>query len=820
MPAPAFWGSRIDASSTDGGAQYQSSFTALNDGTFVGVWVDEGNDGDVWGQLFNADGSKKGDVFKINTVDSGFQINPVVTALKGGGFAVAFASFNGTDMDVRARVFDRNAQPINANEITFGSAAGNQTKPAITAFGDGFIVSHLGYNGTTGVSNFVFNATGTVIGTTAIDGGTYLSPSVAVTDLGLYNGLFLTAAMLPNNSIVLRSQSGSTISSEWFIPSDAEVNRSDVRVTALKDGKFIVTWIASDPFSKDYVQAVIYGADGVASQRIDLLEGQLGKRYEKMAVTVLADGGFAIAVQMQTSNDIIACAFASNGTATGASFTVHPGGNAGTQSDPTITGLADGRFIVGWSDDGGGPGAPPSHIKAQIFDPRGLDINWTGTDGSEQFAGSNGSDILHGGAGNDSLYGGAGTDGLHGDAGADYLDGGADWDYASYEFATSAVTVNLEDTGLNTGDAAGDAYSGIEAFVGSSHNDTLIGANERRNEFYAKAGNDKIVGGNIGDTLYGELGHDTIEGGAGNDSLNSGEGDDRLDGGAGLDTLVGSAGDDVYVIDAEDVLVEEANGGTDTVFVGFSYTLGANFENLSALEAGAINLTGNNSANTLTGNASANVLNGLGGNDMLIGGAGSDTLAGGAGDDTYISDGTDVIVELAGEGYDTVFAGGSYTLHANIERVVASGSAALNLTGNTGANVIEGNAGNNKIAGGLGLDTLTGGLGKDIFVFDTRLNKNTNLDRVLDFNVRDDSIYLENKYMTKIGKGSLKKPLKIDQNAFWVGSAAHDADDRIIYNKKTGALSYDADGTGSIKAVQIAVLSKNLKMTYADIFVI
>ncbi|NIX77069.1 calcium-binding protein [Microvirga terricola] len=639
MPAPVSWGARIDASSTDDGTQYHSNFTALKDGTFVAVWADNGNDADtdVWGQLFNADGSKKGDAFKVNTVDSGYQINPVVTALKGGGFAVAFASYNGTNMDVRARVFDQNAQPVNANEITFGSAAGDQTKPAIAAFGDGFLVSHLGYNGTTGVSNFVFGATGGVVGTTMIIGGTYQSPSVAVTDFGRYKGLFLTAALASDNSILVRSQSASAIDQEWTIPVDPNLIRSDVRITALKDGKFIVTWIASDPFSTDTVQTIIYGADGVASQTIDLLSG--GRRYEKTAVTVLADGGFAIAVQ-KTSNDIIARAFASNGTATGDSFTVHPNGNAGMQTDPTITGLADGRFVVGWADDGGGPGGPPSHIKAQIFDPRSPGINWTGTDGSEQFAGTNGADVLRGGGGDDSLSGGAGNDDLHGE-----------------------------------------------------------------------------------------------------------DGSDRLDGGTGRDTLTGGAGDDIYVIDAEDILIEQANGGTDTIFAGFSYVLGATFENLSALETGAINLTGNDSANTVTGNASANVLNGLSGNDMLIGGAGN-TLA------------------------------------------------------------------------GLGLDTLTGGVGKDIFVFDTKLNKKTNLDRVLDFNVRDDSIYLENKYMTKIGKGTPKKPLKIDKKAFWVGSGAHDADDRIIYNKKTGVLSYDADGTGSIKAVEIAVLSKNLKMTYADIFVI
>jgi Ca2+-binding RTX toxin-like protein len=66
----------------------------------------------------------------------------------------------------------------------------------------------------------------------------------------------------------------------------------------------------------------------------------------------------------------------------------------------------------------------------------------------------------------------------------------------------------------------------------------------------------------------------------------------------------------------------------------------------------------------------------------------------------------------------------------------------------------------------------------------------------------------------------LTKPLKIKKDMFWIGDKAHDASDRVIYNNKTGALSYDQDGTGAKAAVQIATLNKNLKMTFADFFVI
>ena len=48
-----------------------------------------------------------------------------------------------------------------------------------------------------------------------------------------------------------------------------------------------------------------------------------------------------------------------------------------------------------------------------------------------------------------------------------------------------------------------------------------------------------------------------------------------------------------------------------------------------------------------------------------------------------------------------------------------------------------------------GNDVLIGGKGKDVFVFSTALNKATNLDRITDFNVKDDSIYLENDIFKK-----------------------------------------------------------------------
>jgi len=137
------------------------------------------------------------------------------------------------------------------------------------------------------------------------------------------------------------------------------------------------------------------------------------------------------------------------------------------------------------------------------------------------------------------------------------------------------------------------------------------------------------------------------------------------------------------------------------------------------------------------------------------------------------------------------------------------------ISGGTGRDYIDGGLDDDHLFGRLGNDTLVGGAGKDFFYFNYKPSK-TNVDTIKDFSRSDDGIVLDNS----IYKGLGTPEKNIRKAAFWSGTKAHDKDDRIVYDNKTGAIYYDADGTGKIAPVKFAVVGKNLKLDHTDFWVV
>jgi Ca2+-binding RTX toxin-like protein len=169
-----------------------------------------------------------------------------------------------------------------------------------------------------------------------------------------------------------------------------------------------------------------------------------------------------------------------------------------------------------------------------------------------------------------------------------------------------------------------------------------------------------------------------------------------LTGNSAANVLTGGASHDTYVVGAGDTVVEAANEGTDLVQSDGSWTLGANLENLTLTGTDAIDGTGNSLNNVLTGNSAANV------------------LTGGAGQDTYVVGAGDVVTENANEGTDTVQSSVSWTLGANVEKLILTGTDAINGTGNSLSNVLTGNSAANVLTGGAGHDTYVVGAGDTV----------------------------------------------------------------------------------------------------------
>jgi Ca2+-binding RTX toxin-like protein len=730
-------GGDILANTATSGHQDGGQVVFLADGRFVIVWRDSSATGGdtsgtaIRGQIFNADGSRSGGEFLVNTTTAGYQNNPTLIALPGGGFVVAWtdARLDGTDAEIRAQIFDSAGARSGAEILVNTTLAGVQNMPSGAAMADGsFVLSWTdstaepavaGTGGSPiGVRAQLFDSAGTKLGAeTAVNTSTRYeqsNPSVAA----LAGGGYVIAWQDVNSGGIMGQRfagDGSRVGDEFLISTVLSGTQLDASVAALAGGGFVVTWTDFSGIGGDIhytgVKAQIYDSAG-AKVGGEFLANTDTRGYQQYSfVTGTASGGFLVMWSNTTStvsdgsgSGVKAQYFDSAGAREGGEFWVNST-KLNDQFGTAIAANADGVVAVFADLSGTGGDSSGSSIKFDRFiaapGTEGADI-LTGTDaedsihgfgGDDQISGAGAADLLDGGDGDDQLTGGEGDDDLFGGAGMDSLlgEGGAD---------------------VLNGDGGDDSLDGGDGADG------IAGG----------AGDDVLVGGAGNDTLIGDVGHDELDGGEGDDDLyyqflGASPDHDSAAGGAGVDALfadfAGIAGSTGVTM----TLGPDAGGGdSGLISAGADYSVAFSSIELFFIAATdfADQLVTGGGDDLLLGMGGDDVIEAGGGNDYIIGGAGADSMSGGLGNDRYeVDDAGDLTTENAGEGIDEIQVRlGAYTLGADFENLTGLLATGQSLTGNGLANLIKGGSGNDVIDGGAGADSMLGGAGNDVYHVD------------------------------------------------------------------------------------------------------
>lgn len=627
MTSPTRYGPTFQINTTDLGYQLDAAFTALADGRFVATWIDySATGGDVSGgairaQILTTEGSLSGPEFLVNTTTLGEQTEPVVTALADGRFVIAWtdASASGPDVSgtaIRAQTFNADGSRIGAEFPLNTTTLNDQSHPTLTALDDGRFVAvwrdeslSSGVDYHDAIRAQVFNSDGSKSGSEfRVDTLREFDPLA----FSRYEEPFSVVALADGRFTVTWEQfvmqttgirSVNILSQTCSPDGDFSGTKTDTfglhnwsgipspfSTVALADGRFVVAYpgiyYSGTPYPKDATYAEVRNADGSQSTGEFKVSEDLPN---DLAMTALPDGRFVI-VSVTLSSTLIQV-FDADGVLSGKPFSASnaTGLRSFAPLDLTLTTLADGRFVLGWTDPHLAFGvASPSSISGQIFDPRIAAVTLNGTIADDAFVGTvfadslggsfgddsltgaagddeigggfgndslqggRGNDLLSGDDGNDSIYGGVGSDQLVGGNGNDQLNGGSFADVMiggkgddvyAVDLATDLV-IELKKGGIDTVQTVALSLD-LRLYL-EVENATLLGSgalnltgNAAGNVLTGNAGNNLISGLDGADQLIGMDGADTLLGGAGND---------RIQGGLGLDSLTGGADSDTFII--------------------------------------------------------------------------------------------------------------------------------------------------------------------------------------------------------------------------------------------------------------------------------
>jgi Ca2+-binding RTX toxin-like protein len=700
---------------------------------YVILWETQGLDANdslattVVGQCYTYDGQPYGNQFQVSNA-AGSEGSPAVVGIGPNGiFAVTWEASDGSSVGIHSRSFFFGGNAASPEVTVNSTTAGQQAHSDIVRLNDGgYLVTWLSHS-QDGQSRGIFAQRFDQFNQRV---GGEIQVSASLTDIpgnphatGTLGGGYMITWIkyVGGNANVYLQQFdylNNKVGGEIPVNTTPAGSFSDASVAALTHGGYVVVW-----------SSLVAGAGGeVYGQRFDSSGAKVGAEFVisdnsdgftyRPEVIALPNNGFA--VTFESNSQMMLRRYGYDGTPEGAEWPIDD--NAGYQVSPAMALLGDGSFVVAY-------GVSQSQNDQDVYAQR-FRIGDYLTEGADKAMGTQNSDYLEGFGGNDELRGDAGDDLLAGGEGADRLIGGAGTDEATYAGAGAAVSLNLV-TGSHGGEAAGDTFDGIE-------------------QFSLTRFNDRFIGGDAADSIYGLAGDDILAGGNGIDRLDGGDGNDVLEGGGHADILIGGAGEDEvsYIHDnGAGLLIDLTTGrhagaaSGDSFFSIERFTL-TRYNDWFVGSAGGERVSGGIGDDDIRGFDGNDVLDGGVGNDLLDGGAGVDTMTGGAGNDTfYVDNSADVVIDGIGEGNDRIATSVSYALATGseieiLEALNLGATDAINLTGsfyvntiiaNDGANMLDGSfgndvlialGGNDYLIGGFGADAMHGGAGNDSYYVD------------------------------------------------------------------------------------------------------
>ncbi|WP_370277582.1 hypothetical protein [Pontibacterium sp.] len=380
--------------------QYEPAISATENGGVVITWTSDEQDGHangIFGQMFDQDATPVGSEFQINDTSyhvqqdssvGGFNLLQAGGGAGDAGFVVTWLSFRqdgNEDWAVYAQRYDKDGNPEGDEFLVSTFDYGNQTAPQISALSDGgFVITWVSNEqdgGDEGIFGQRYNAQGEAMGgefqINSFTKGIQYEPAVT----GLENGGFVvtwSSYAQDGRGYGVFGQNfdevGNPVGDEYQINTYTFLQQDESTVTALVDGGYVVTWTSYGQDGR---------GDGIYGQRFDEDGNKVGTEFQANShiwnnqnhsdIAALSNGGFIITWtsdrQDGSQTGIYAQQYDVNGDPEGGEMLVNTT-TQGYQSEPAVTGLEGGGYVISW-DSFYGEDGDRSGVYAQMFDAHG-----------------------------------------------------------------------------------------------------------------------------------------------------------------------------------------------------------------------------------------------------------------------------------------------------------------------------------------------------------------------------------------------------------------------------------------------------------------